>query len=78
MEFRINAFVGSLSTLRDWRRHIPSARVFALTDDLGLVPVTEDLRRRLWAGARSEEQVIQLWGAKASKESPFALGCLVK
>jgi HEAT repeat protein len=76
MEFRINAFVGSLSALREWRRLIPSALVVALTDDLGLVPVTDevrqDLRQFLRAGARSEEEVIQRWGAWASRRSTLA------
>ena len=76
MDFRIRAFVGPLSVLRDWRRHIPSALVVALTDDLGLVPETsafcQDLRRHLKAEAQSDEEIIQLWGAQASKDCTLA------
>jgi HEAT repeat protein len=71
MDFRIRAFVGPLSVLRDWRRHIPSALVAALTDDLGLVPETDafeqDLRRHLKAESQHEREVIQRWGAEASQ-----------
>jgi len=76
MNFRIDAFVGPLSTLREWKRAIPSALVFSLTDDLGLVPLTDelrgDLRRHLKASAESERKVIELWGAGASKGSTVA------
>jgi HEAT repeat protein len=76
MDFRIRAFVGPLSVLRDWRRHIPSALVVALTDDLGLVPETDafeqDLRRHLKAEAQSYKEVIESWGAQASKDCTLA------
>jgi hypothetical protein len=76
MDFRIRAFVGSLSALRDWRRQIPSALVVAMTDDLGLVSETsafcQDLRRHLKAEAQSDEEIIQLWGAQASKDCTLA------
>jgi HEAT repeat protein len=76
VDFRIRAFVGPLSVLRDWRRHIPSALVVALTDDLGLVPETtafeQDLRRHLKAEAQSYKEVIQSWGAQASKDCTIA------
>jgi HEAT repeat protein len=76
MDFRLRAFVGPLSTLRDWKRYIPSALVVALTDDLGLVPETsafcQDLRRHLKAEVRPDEEVIHLWGAEASKDCTLA------
>jgi hypothetical protein len=76
MDFRIKAFVGPISALRDWKRLLPSAVVVALTDELGLVPVTEefrqDLRRRLNAERQSDNEVIQLWGAHASRDCTIA------
>jgi HEAT repeat protein len=76
MDLRLRAFVGSLSGLRDWKRHIPSALVVALTDDLGLVPETDafrqDLCGHLKAEGQSEKDVIQLWGAQASKDCTLA------
>jgi HEAT repeat protein len=76
MDFGLRAFVGPLSALRDWKRQIPSALVVALTDDLGLVPETstfvQDLRRHLKAEAQSDEEIIHLWGAEASKDRTLA------
>ena len=76
MEFRIKAFVGPIPVLRDWRSQIPSTIVVALTSDLGLVPVTsefrQDLRRLLNAERQSDNEVIQLWGAQASKDCTLA------
>ncbi len=45
MDFRLRAFVGPLSALRDGKRRIPSALVAALTDDLGLVPDLDAFRK---------------------------------
>ncbi len=76
MDFRIQAFVGPISALRQWRREIPSAVVVALTDDLGLAPITsrflEELRRKLKTERQSENEVIQFWGARASKGCTIA------
>lgn len=76
MDFRIMAFLGPVSALQEWKRLLPSAAVVALTDELGLVPVTgnlrQELRRFLKAERQSDNDVIQLWGAHASKDCTIA------
>ena len=79
MDFRFRAFVGPLSALREWKQQIPAALVAALTDELGLVPETDafiqDLGKYLKADAQSHKEVVELWGAQASKDGTLAYIC---
>jgi len=70
MDYRFDAFLGKSTELRGWQQTLPSAVVFHLTGELGMVPVTFALAREF--AERGGEDPLLNWGKYASAESTLA------
>ena len=79
MGFELDAFVGKVSELREWKGEFPSVVVCRLSGDLGLAPVTDEFFQELskWYPhstypSTSCQDAARSWGAHASRDTTIA------
>ena len=74
MGYELEAFLGRASELREWKAALPSAVVCRFGGDLGLVPLTRELRQdlRVRTGQAEAEKAAHAWGAEASRSAAIA------
>jgi hypothetical protein len=70
MDYWFDAFLGKTNELSKWQQTLPSAVVFPLNGELGMVPITCDLAREV--AERGGKDPLLDWGKYASTESTLA------